>query len=466
MPEYLTIADAALLIAQRKLSPVELVEWHLDRIDRLNPRLAAFILLTRENALASARQAEAEIVAGRYRGPLHGIPIAHKDIFCTRGIATTAHSRWLLSHVPTEDATVVRRLSDAGTVMLGKLATHEFAWGGPSFDLPWPPARNPWHLDHHTGGSSSGTGAAVAAGLIMGGTGSDSGGSIRFPAAYCGIAGFKPTYGLCPRTGVFPLAPSLDHAGPMAWTVEDCAILLQAMAGYDPDDPASVRVQPVDYLRSLDEPIAGTRIGLVPSFMIPEADCGDDVLAALEGAASVFRSAGAKVREITLPPLVDWTACGMIILTVEAFAIHAHALRTRPELYGECFRDRASVGRLIDPGAYMEAQRLRRELSGVYCAALREVDLLLCPITPAEAPLIASTTKMGTFERPSFAMPFNVTGAPALGLRAGFARSGLPIGVQIAGRPFEDALVLRAGHQYERATGPTQRRPDLAWAVA
>ena len=235
----LTIAEAAKSIAAKKLSPVELTKACLGRIEAKDDVLHSFILPTKERALADAKAAERRMMAGALKGPLDGIPIGHKDIYCTAGIATTAHSKLLQGHVPMQDATVVRRWAEAGTVLLGKLATHEFAMGGPSFDLPWPPARNPWNPEHFTSGSSSGTGAAVAAGLILGGTGSDTGGSIRGPAALCGIAGIKPTYGLVGRTGILPLAFSMDHPGPMAWTVEDCALLLQAMAGHDPADPAS-----------------------------------------------------------------------------------------------------------------------------------------------------------------------------------------------------------------------------------
>ena len=240
MPDFLTIAEAARHIAAKQLSPVELTRSHLDRIRRLNPKLNAFLLVTEERALADAQAAEARQMAGTSRGRLDGIPIAHKDIYNTAGIRTTAHSKLLEHNVPTRDAYTVKKWADAGTIMLGKLATHEFAFGGPSFDLPWPPPCNPWNTDHFTGGSSSGTGAAVAAGLILGGTGSDTGGSIRGPAALCGITGIKPTYGLSSRVGILPLAFTLDHAGPLAWTAEDCALLLQGMAGHDPEDPASV----------------------------------------------------------------------------------------------------------------------------------------------------------------------------------------------------------------------------------
>jgi len=239
VPDFLTIAEAARLIERKELSPVELVESRLDRIARLDGRLNSFIRVLAEEARADARAAEAEIAADRYRGSLHGIPIGLKDIYETAGVATTGHSKVMQDHVPRADAFSVARLRDAGAIVMGKLATHEFAFGGPSFDLPWPPARNPWDTSRFTGGSSSGTGAAVAAGLVLGGTGSDTGGSIRGPAAYCGLAGIKPTYGLVSRMGILPLAFSLDHAGPLAWNAEDCAILLQAMAGHDSSDPAS-----------------------------------------------------------------------------------------------------------------------------------------------------------------------------------------------------------------------------------
>src|SRR5579872_4711028 len=253
VPDYLTIAEAARLIRTKELSPVELVDSRLDRIQRFDGRLNSFIRLLADEARRDARAAEAEIAGGRYRGPLHGIPIGLKDIYETAGVATTGHSKVMQDHVPLTDAFSVTKLRQAGAIVIGKLATHEFALGGPSFDLPWPPARNPWDTTRFTGGSSSGTGAAVPAGLVLGGTGSDTGGSIRGPGAYCGIAGIKPTYGLCSRAGILPLAFSLDHAGPMAWTVEDCAILLQAMAGYDPADPASADRKVPDFRAELGQ---------------------------------------------------------------------------------------------------------------------------------------------------------------------------------------------------------------------
>src|SRR6476660_3201334 len=257
VPDYLTIAEAAKLIHQRELSPVELVDSRLARIEKLDGKLHSFIRVLADTARAEARAAESDIAAGKYRGPLHGIPLGLKDIYETAGIPTTGHSKVMQDHVPKADAFSVKKLRDAGAVVMGKLATHEFALGGPSFDLPWPPARNPWDTTRFTGGSSSGTGASVAAGLVLGGTGSDTGGSIRGPSAFCGLAGIKPTYGIVSRMGILPLAFSLDHAGPMAWTTEDCAIMLHAMAGHDPTDPARASRPVPDYRAARRGPVRG-----------------------------------------------------------------------------------------------------------------------------------------------------------------------------------------------------------------
>ncbi|OAF17012.1 hypothetical protein AYJ54_37295 [Bradyrhizobium centrolobii] len=462
MTPPLTIAQAAALIAARKLSPVELVQSCLARIEKLDDTLHAFIRLTPARALAEAKAAEAQIMTSGPRGPLHGIPIAHKDIFCTKGIPTTAHSKILIDHVPAEDAIVVRRLVEAGTVMLGKLATHEFATVGPSFDLPWPPARNPWNPAHFTGGSSSGTGAAVAAGLVLGGTGSDTGGSIRLPASLCGVAGFKPTYGLCPRTGILPLAYSLDHVGPLAWTVEDCAIMLQPMVGPDAGDSASANVQAPDFRASLGGSIKGMRIGFVRHFHELDCSVNDATRRALEDAVSVFRDLGAEVIDVTLPPLADWTACGEIIVLAESYALHEKWMKSRLQDYGQCFRDYVTMGAFLSAGDYVEAQRMRRELCAAFDDTMLKVDVLLCATTRAEAPPIETQTNVNWFELPCLTGAFNVRGAPALAVCAGFTAAGLPLGMQLVGRPFEDATVLRAGHQYEKATPWRNKRPALS----
>lgn len=456
-----TIAEAARDIAEGRLSPVALAEACLARIAKGEQRLNAFIKLTAMEALEAARKAEADIKAGRYRGPLHGIPFAHKDIYATAGLPTTAHSRLLESHVPEESAFTVERLEAAGVLPFGKLATHEFAWGGPSFDLPWPPARNAWNPAHFTGGSSSGTGAAVAAGFVLGGTGSDTGGSIRLPAAFSGLAGIKPTYGLVSRYGIQPLAFTLDHAGPLAWTVEDCAILLEAMAGHDPRDPASAP-GPVPPLRAaLDRDINGIRIGVIRHFFERDTPVAPEVAAAMSESIRTFERLGAKAADVTLPPLQDWYAAAVLIMVAEAYSIHEPWLKARYNDYGELFRDRVVMGAFISSADYMAAVRMRRELREALANVMQSFDLLILPTVPTPAPQIEAVTKYGNFEVPNLTMPFNLSGTPALALCNGYSAGGLPLSLQIVGRPFEDAIVLAAGHAYEKATPWRDRRPTL-----
>jgi aspartyl-tRNA(Asn)/glutamyl-tRNA(Gln) amidotransferase subunit A len=459
--DYLTIAEAARLIEQRELSPVELTESRLARIAKLDGRLNSFIRVLAEEARAAARAAEAEIAAGHYRGPLHGIPIGLKDIYETAGVPTTGHSKVMQHHVPQHDAFSVARLKAAGAIVMGKLATHEFAFGGPSFDLPWPPARNPWDTSRFTGGSSSGTGAAVAAGLVLGGTGSDTGGSIRGPAAYCGLAGIKPTYGLISRMGILPLAFSLDHAGPLAWTAEDCAILLQAMAGHDPADPASADRPIPDYRAALKGGVKGLRIGLVRHFYETDNEANAAVKGAIEAAARTLEGLGCVLSEVRLSPLADWVACGVTIMLAEAYAIHEENLRRRFTDYGEIFRDRMALAGLLTAADYLEAVRRRRELVEELDRAMAGLDLVMTAAAPTEAPPIEAVGKFATFERPLLTMPFNVTGSPAMSVRCGFTDGGLPLSFQIVGKRFADATVLRLAHAYEEATEWRKRRPAL-----
>lgn len=454
-----TIAEAARRIAAREVSPVELARAALARAEALQPALHAFLRLTPERALAEARAAEARQMAGALRGPLDGVPVAHKDIYETAGIPTTAHSRLLQHHVPARDAAAVERWAAAGAVTIGKLATHEFAWGGPSFDLPWPPARNPWDPSRFTAGSSSGTAAAVAAGIVLGGTGSDTGGSIRGPAALCGIAGIKPTFGLVSRRGVIPLAPSLDTVGPMARTAEDCALLLQPLLGHDPADPSSLERPAPDVLSGLGAGVAGLRIGVVRHFHERDLRATDAVAAGVEHAAAVFASLGATVGEVELPPLFAFNAAGWLVMAAEAFAVHEAWLRTRFRDYGEILRERLVLCGLVSAADYLAAQRRRRELNAAIAAAMRKHDLLLCAAAPAEAPPIEAVPKFAGIETLNLTYPFNLSGQPAITVCAGFGEGGLPVGVQIAGRPFEDALVLRAAHAFERATEWHRRRP-------
>jgi aspartyl-tRNA(Asn)/glutamyl-tRNA(Gln) amidotransferase subunit A len=461
VPDFLTIAEAARLIEKKDLSPVELTESRLARIEKLDGRLHSFIRVLADEARAAAKSAESEVAAGRYKGPLHGIPIGLKDIYETAGIPTTGHSKVMQDHVPAADGFTVARLKGAGGIVMGKLATHEFAFGGPSFDLPWPPARNPWDTTRFTGGSSSGTGAAVPAGLVLGGTGSDTGGSIRGPGAYCGIAGIKPTYGLCSRAGILPLAFSLDHAGPMAWTAEDCAIMLQAMAGHDPADPASANKPIPDYRKALTGDVKGLRIGLIRHFYTSDNEANAATRDAIDAAAKQYEQMGASVREITLSPLAEWASCGVLIMMCEAYAIHEANLKTRFTDFGEIFRDRMALAGLWTAADYVQAVRRRRELVDELDRAMANLDLVMTAAAPTEAPKIDEVPKFAIMERPSLTMPFNVTGSPAMSVCCGYTDAGLPLSFQIVGKRFEDAMVLRAADAYERATPWRGRRPSL-----
>lgn len=466
MDEIITIAEASRLIAERKLSPVELTQACLDRVTQLDDTLHAFILQTPDRAMADARAAEARVMTGKALGPLDGIPIGHKDIYNTAGIRTTGHSKVLEHNVPTRDGTVVRKWAKAGTVLMGKLSTHEFAMGGPSFDVPWPPARNPWNPDHFTSGSSSGTGAAVAAGMVLGGTGSDTGGSIRGPAALCGITGIKPTYGLVSRAGVLPLSFSMDHAGPMAWTVEDCALLLQAMAGYDAEDPASVDRPVANFTAGIGNSVKGLRIGVVRHFFETDNAASPATLQGINHALDVFEHLGAEVSDITLSPLAEYHACGSIILSSEAYAVHEPWLKTRFNDYGELFRDRIALGGFIRATDYVQALRRRRTLCLEVKLAMADLDLLVSASQPAEAPRITEVPKWGTMEKPSLTMPFNLTGYPAMTVPTGFGAGGLPVGMQLIAKPFQEPLLFQAAHAFEKSISTRKRRPMPALAEA
>ena len=456
-----TIAEAARLIAARKLSPVELAQSCLERIERLEPTLHAFITLTSERALEEARSAEREIIAHGPKSALHGIPIGLKDVIATAGLRTTAHSRQLSDQVPSEDAAVAERLAASGAVLMGKLATHEFAFGGPSFDLPWPPARNPWDPERFTGGSSSGPAAAVAAGMVLGAMGTDTSGSIRSPAAFCGVAGLRPTYGRVSCRGVFPLASSMDQPGPMAWTAEDCAILLQAIAGHDPQDAASADVAVPDYIQDLGAGVRGLRIGVVRHFFETDNRAHEQTVRAIDAALATLSGLGASVREVRLSPLGDWHAAGLLILLTEGYAVHEAWLKSCPERYGERMRDTIAMGAFIPGADYAAALRRRRELAAEMASAMAEVDILVSAAQAGEAPRIDAVPKWLMFESPGFSMPFSVSGNPAMSICCGFGAKGLPLAIQLAARPFEEAMLLRVAHAYETATEWRQRRPPI-----
>jgi aspartyl-tRNA(Asn)/glutamyl-tRNA(Gln) amidotransferase subunit A len=466
MSQFLTIAQASKLIADKQLSPVDLTKACLDRVKKLDAILYSFLLVTEDRALADAKAAEARMMAGTLKSPLDGIPIGHKDIYNTAGIRTTGHSKLLEHNIPTEDCVVVAKWAEAGTVLMGKLATHEFAIGGPSFDLPWPPARNPWNPDHFTAGSSSGTGAAVAAGLVLGGTGSDTGGSIRGPSALCGIAGIKPTYGLSSRRGVLPLSQTLDHTGPMAWTVEDCALLLQGMAGHDPLDPASANRPVANFTADLNKGAKGLRIGVIRHFHETDNKVSPATQKGIDDALAIFKAQGAEIRDVTLTSMMDYNAPGWVILTAEAYAVHEPWLKERFNDYGELLRDRLAFGALLRATDYVQAIRRRRVLCEEMRDAMADLDIMITASAPAEAPKINEVPKWGMFEKPNFTMPFNLTGLPALSVCSGHGAGGLPVSIQIIGKPFAEATVFRAGHAYEQATDWRSKRPTMSTALA
>jgi aspartyl-tRNA(Asn)/glutamyl-tRNA(Gln) amidotransferase subunit A len=456
----LSIAEAGRRLRAGTLSSVTLTQHCLARIAALDPSLHAFVLVTKERALADADRAERELKAGVDKGPLHGIPYALKDIYATAGIPTTCHSKLLLDNVPSEDCVVEAKLHSGGAVLLGKLATHEFALGGPSFDLPFPPARNPWNRDHFTGGSSSGSGAAVAAGLVRIAMGSDTGGSIRGPAFYCGTVGLKPTYGLVSRRGVFPLSYTLDHCGPLTWSVEDAALTMQVIAGYDPLDPASADLPVPDFATGIGRDLAGLKLGYPRSFFATQEDLATEVLASLDASAQQLAKLGAKVEEIELPDFELFNACGRVILIAEAYAIHEKNLLTRPLDYARYTYQRMMVGATISAADLTQAFRMRRELSSIINQRiLSTFDAIITAngLTPAprfdEIP--ADVPPKMTLQT----MPFNVTGNPALALPTKLSRSGLPLGMQIVGRAFDEPTVLRIGAAFEAASGWINQRP-------
>lgn len=461
---YLTVAQLAAKVASRELSPVTLTESFLARIAALDNQLDAFITLTADLARQQARQAEQDIARGHYRGPLHGIPFALKDIYETAGIRTTACSKTLVNHVPVENATTVQRLLDAGAVLLGKLVTHEFASGGPSLDLPWPPARNPWNTAHFTGGSSSGAGAAVAAGFAPYALGTDTGGSIRIPSAYCGLAGIKPTYGRVSRRGVMPNSYTFDHCGPMAWTAEDCAMVLQVIAGHDPRDPASARQAVPDFLTTLNAGVCGLRVGLPRHLWEDEAPVAREAQTAFDQALAVLRELGASMDAVRMRKRQQYNDVRSVISRSELLSIYDRDLRERPGDFGADFLARNLAACMYTAGDVVRAQRERRRMVAEIEPLFAQVDVLLTP-APSPAPRLDSLLGGGfadKWENPNLYVPFSLLGLPAMVVCTGYTDDGLPLSMQIVGRPFDEATVLRVGHAYERATRWRERRPPLA----
>ncbi len=451
-------------MAARKLSSPEWTEALLARIAALDPQLHAFISVSSDRARADARRAQAGLDAGHSQGPLHGVPCALKDLFDTAGILTSGHSRIAIDRVPPTDATVTTRLAEAGAVLLGKLAMHEFAHGGPSPELPWPIARNPWDPARFAGSSSSGSGVAIAAGFTPASIGTDTGGSIRIPAGLCGVAGLKPTYGLVSRAGVIPCSWSLDHCGPMAWTVEDCAILLQAIAGYDSRDPASSTAPVPDYRAALRSDLKGLRIGVVRHFWERDLGAGAEVCSAMAESLAVLRSLGAVLEEVQLRSPQEYADVRVMVQEPEVFAVHQQDLLLRPGDFGRDFLGRILAGCLLSAADYVQASRSRRQMVDEMLAVFKRCDALVT-VGAGPAPRFESERTFGFIHgmwgKPNATSVFNVTGMPALSLCNGYTSEGMPLSMQIATAPFSDAQALAIGHAYERATAWRQRRPTI-----
>src|SRR5213083_3024112 len=456
----LSIAELSSLIAARTLSPVELVEALIRRVEDYDAQTRAFITPTFDIARRQARAAEAEIAAGKHRGPLHGIPFGLKDIYDTRGILTSGHSRVFLDRIPREDATTVSKLYDAGAVLLGKLATHEMAHAGPSFDLPWPPARNPWSLERFTGGSSSGSGAAVAAGMVPVALGSDTGGSIRGPASLCGVVGLMPTFGLVSRTGVITNSYTFDHCGPLARTVEDCALVLQALTGHDASDPGSVQRAIPSYRDALGDDLRGLKIGVLRHHWETDIPASDDVRRAMDAALDVLRRLGAQLTDCHVRPLASYFDVKIIIAESEIFSVHQKNLIARPKDFGADFRSRVLPSVLFTANDYVQATREHRRMM-VEMEPLYEKFDAFVTAGMGEAPRLTDYRSVSFWQKASVLTPWNVTSQPVLMLPNGFGRNGLPLGMQILGRPFGEETLLRVGHAYERATEWHARRPPL-----
>lgn len=461
---FLSVGEASRLLQTRKVSPVELVDAFLARIAALDDRLHSYLLVTADAARAQAKAAEQDILAGRWRGPLHGIPYAVKDNYYTRGVRTCAASRLLLDHVPDHDATAITRLRAAGAILLGKLNTWEYGTGTGAvhFDLPFEPARNPWNLAHFTGGSSTGAGASVAAGTAMAALGSDTGGSVRLPAAACGLQGMKPTYGRVSRHGILPNCYTLDVPGPLTWTVEDSALMLRAMAGHDPRDPASARQPVPDYVAGLESGVSGMTIGMVRD-LGPEGEQVDEAnRIGMEDMARVLEAGGARIVDVMLPAAVsDYRQASSVINWTESLSIHEDDFMTRADQMGQALRDKMMNGFMVRAVDYLAAQRRRRELASATDALIRGVDALILPCAFHTAPPIEDFDRVKAYTADTACPPFNLSGHPAMAVCTGFDGTGLPSNAQIAGRYFDEATVFRVARAYERATRWRDRRPAL-----
>jgi aspartyl-tRNA(Asn)/glutamyl-tRNA(Gln) amidotransferase subunit A len=461
-----TITELAPQIRDGKISPVDLVRQTLARIEKLQPALNAYITVTADAALEQARRAEREIREGNYRGPLHGIPYAAKDLFYTKGIRTTVGSKILTDFVPDYDATVIEKLSAAGAILIGKAGLHEWAYGITSNNPHFGTIRNPWDTERIPGGSSGGSAAALAADLCSFSLGSDTGGSIRIPASFCGLAGLKPTFGRVSRYGVFPLGHTLDHAGPFGWTVEDAALVYQAMAGYDARDSSSVDRAVTLPAFSPEARLEGKTIGIPSSFY--NQDLEPEIERATKEAVTVLQKLGAAVVEVKTPDIEEFNTIAQLILLVEAASVHHRRLAERRADFGEDVRALLEAGRFILATEYLDAQRRRREFMRAFNLLLEQVDAIVTPTIPITAAKIGQKTVMISGKEwdvrlatTRFMRALNMAGLPLLSVPSGFDSGGMPIGLQIIGALFDERTVLEVGHAYERATEWHKRRPPV-----
>jgi aspartyl-tRNA(Asn)/glutamyl-tRNA(Gln) amidotransferase subunit A len=465
--------ELASLIKGRKVSPVEVIQAFLDRTDALNPRVNAYITVTREQALTAARAAEKEIMAGKHRGPLHGLPYAPKDILATKGILTTNGSKVTADVVPDFESTITSRLSRAGAILIGKLNLLEFAMGS-GVVSGFGPARNPWHLDYSPSGSSSGSGAALAAAMTPLSIGTDTGGSIRGPANNCGIVGLKQTYGRVSRYGVTTLSWTLDHAGPMTRTVADAAMLLQAIAGHDPQDPTTTQDPVPDYMRSLTGGVKGLRIGVPTNYFFENINA--EAVAAVRAAIAKLQSMGATAVDVSVPHAELAGSAGWIVAMAEAACFHEQRLESKPDLFDPIVRERLDSARFYPATDYIKALRVRTMLMQSMQRVFQQCDVMAVPsgnpaarLEPAE--IAATDVKPGSSSAPyrgGNTFIGNMTGLPAIVIPCGFTKSepALPLGIQFYARPFDEATLFRVGHAYESSTDWHTRRPPLDGAPA
>jgi aspartyl-tRNA(Asn)/glutamyl-tRNA(Gln) amidotransferase subunit A len=473
MPELpLTIAEAAEWLRSGKITSVALTEAQLARAHATQDTLAAFILIMDDVALAGARQADADFAAGVDRGPLQGIPIGVKDIIATKDAPTTANSRVMdPAWGQRDDATVVKKLRAAGAIIFGKLGLHEYALGWPDPETGFRIPKNPWDLTRTPGGSSSGTGAAVGGGVILGGLGTCTGGSVRGPASYCGISGIKQTFGLVSKEGCVPLGYSLDHIGPMARTARDCAIMLQVMAGYDPLDLCTVDTPVPDMLGLMDGSLAGVRIGVPRDYFFTAPNLDDEVKTTVESALDAMAAAGATLVEVAIPHAEAARQAQRITMIGEAYAYHEPDLKTKPELYGKYTRQSFQLGAFFSAADYVNAQRLRPLIRQECADAFGErpgdgVDVLIVPTMTSVAPTFEGYDPDSTMRSYGFTPIWNLTGLPAISIPCGFSEGGLPIGMQVVGRPFDEPTVFKIADAYQQITNWHLTIPPLAQELA